>query len=175
MVALRTEHLGIHLDAIYAFLQTELDPYIAAVNLTVTDGLSVPVVPAFNVFLGGRQPIATLNPDQPAIEVAIPDFTLTNFSVDSTDADESMRVVMRAWLQHVGDAETAVSDVYLKATRLGRAILAATVKRENQAWGNDAVVSQVRGAYRANPETDQREAWTSSVVYEFTLEDTDLF
>lgn len=174
-VDLRTLHFDVHLDAISEYLKTDLQRYVDAVNATVIDGLLAPSVPASNVFDGGQWPIPTLTPEDAAIEVAIPDFSLERLDVANTDADEELRIVMRAWVQHVGDASTAVRDVYRKATRLGRAILAATVPQANDAWGNEAVVTRVRGMYRANPETDQREAWTSSVVLEFTVEDVDLF
>lgn len=174
-VNLRTQHLDVHLDAILAFLQADLNPYIDAVNATVTDGLTVPHVPSTNVFVGGQWPIHSLTPAAPAIEVAIPDFTLDRLDVANTDGDETLRVVVRAWLQHVGDADTAIHDVYRKATRLGRAIIAAVIPQSANAFGDDAVVTQVRGRYRADPETDQREAWTSSVILEFQVEDVDLF
>lgn len=160
-----------HLDALVAYLRTNLQGYVDQVNAAYLDGLVVGAITPGNVIAGGKAPIVTLSPSAPAIEVAIPDEIMGNFGLGQQDADTTLTIVLRAWQQHVGDADVATEQIYRKSLRLGTALKLCVLPQPHDAFGNHAVCTMLRGSYRVDPATDQREAWTSSLIYQLTVMD----
>lgn len=153
-----------HLDSLVSFLRASFQAYMAAEDALHTDGLLLGTLLEGNVVPGGMWPIPTLTPDQPAIEVAIPQQQLANFDLYGTGGDEALTVAIRAWQQEYGDVATAVERVYRKSLRMGNALVQALTPQANDAFGDHATVQSIRSAWRADPTADQRESYTSSLT-----------
>lgn len=160
-----------HLNAIVGFFRANLQAYTTVEDLLHSDGLSIGTILSDNIIPGGKWPIPTLTPENPAIEVAVPDQTLSFKSTGGLAADGVLVVAIRAWQQHYGDPDTAIELLYRKSLRLGNAIMNSLAPWTNDAFGNGAVMQQARSSYRVDPTTDQRESFTSSLVTVIQLDD----
>src|SRR5207253_1301453 len=106
-------------------------------------------------------------------ELAVPDFDISDMSVDDTDMDLDQNLVVRVWVQLADSSEQAEEKVYRLAQRWAQTILALVLPVRNNAFGDGSVVSRVRGAFRINPETGQKEQVVSGCLLVLTVRSVD--
>lgn len=153
-------HAEEFLDATIATLKANLPAALAAINAAHTDFQVA--VPDDDSYSTGTLDILRY----PWIEVAVPDFSISNFSMEQWDADFYPVVIVRGLYQEPLSADRL--DRALK--RYGQALL--NVLLTPNAFGAHEVVQSVRGGYRVNPETQERTEFTGGVVAAFTIEST---
>jgi hypothetical protein len=84
----------------------------------------------------------------PFVEVTAPDAQLSGFSLGQVVSDLRPSVMVRAGVQ-LSEGITTPSQLYRASLRYGRALLNVLITPN--AFGNSAVVEQVRAAYRVAP------------------------
>lgn len=159
-----------HLDAVVAFLRDRFQPYVDEEDAAHADDLTLGTVLHDNVIPGGMWPIPTLTPEQPAIEVAIPQQALMAFDIEQSGAAETLTLALRCWQQEYGDVVTAVERVYRKSLRMQNALVRGLSDKRQDAFGDHATLLEARSSWRADPTIDQRESYTSSLVMVLTIE-----
>lgn len=100
----------------------------------------------------------------PAVEVALPDLNLANFDLAKLNADATENLVVVLWEQ-----ATQMTVLYRKLTRLAAAAYQVLIP-DNAIGG--ATAESVRGAWRWNPEANQRDEITSGALLVFSLSST---
>jgi hypothetical protein len=152
-----------------ASLKAGLPGQLAAIDALYTDFDLVPdfVPDADNYWTGVvRKPLK-----YPIVEVAVPDWTMTGFDINQMAADCSFPMFVSATLRVVEPAAQHSDKLYRLCMRYVRAILNTLLVPG--AFGQGAVVNAVRGAYRQNPETRDREEIIGAALVAFTLESQD--
>jgi hypothetical protein len=99
----------------------------------------------------------------PVIDSASPDWEMTDFDIDSVSAAFQFSIIVRAQLRDT-DYDRLSRSLY----RYGEAMVACLVKRE--ALPDHATVVAARGAFRINPETEEREQLIGRCVLGLTIE-----
>lgn len=142
-------HLEPVLDAALATLRANLTTRIAEVNGEHSD-FSIEDVPDENFHVGGFVAIS-----YPMVEVAAPDWTLTDLSIAQKAGTFVPAVVVRLSALAAGDGP---ERLYRRMVRYGQALLLTLIQPD--AFGAGVTIdpsSGIRGAYRFNPEEEERE------------------
>lgn len=165
------EHLEGVVDSAIASIAADLPDVIATINaetgaanpaaieLEMPDPR--PVEEGGAIYFGGFDIVK-----YPSIEIASPDFSLADFDLDNWSADLRAVLMVRG---HVMDANAA--RVLRRAYRFGRALLQVLLQPD--AFGAGVQIRKddgVRGYYRFNPETGEREEIFGSTLLVFALE-----
>lgn len=96
----------------------------------------------------------------PAVEIAAPDWDMSNVSLAQLSADLSMRVVVMCWVQHV-DFQT----LYRSSMRLAKAALSCLMQPDALSPTDERVViNAASGRYRFNPEANDRAEFTAGTL-----------
>jgi hypothetical protein len=152
-------HLEPFLDACKASLVAGLPAAIATINANHPDpDIQLDPVAAGNIWIGGYDVLA-----YPTIEIASPDWTMAQLSIGQHSADLGCIVIVRC---HVRDVSP--ERIYRQALRYASAML--LVLLTDEAFGHRAVVEDVRGSYRFNPETEERQEASGHATINFRLQ-----
>lgn len=140
-----------------AFLH--LEPFLDQATVTLREGLGLRIdeinagtvdfeleKPDDDAYVPGGVDIVT---KVPLVEIAAPDWEIVNPSLGQRDWDGNYTLMVRVWYQHP-DFER----LYRSLMRYGRALV--EVLSQPDALGQHTVISQMRGAYRVNPELNDR-------------------
>lgn len=157
-----------HVDSLRNFLRANLGAGIDQMNATVTDGLLLVKPKAENIVHGG----ATIL-EYPSIEIAVPDFELHDMSVENVEMDMTANIVIRGWLELADLTPQAPEKIYRLAQRMAQVILALILPAGNNAFADQTIITRVRGSFRLNPETQQKEEYVSGFILICTLETVD--
>lgn len=153
-----------YIDAAIASLQndaTGVNHFIGVANAAHSD-FAVATVDDEDVHAGG----GTMLLRWPAIEVAAPDWDLSNVSLAQMSADLSLRIIAMCWYQ-----ETDFNTLYRASMRFADATLRCLMQPDAFSPADDrAVVPAVSGRYRVNPETNERAEFTAGTLLAFTLD-----
>lgn len=156
-----------YVDAAAAALKTDgLAPLlerIAAAN-DAHDDFELPTIDDERILPGGEDPIG---PPFPLVELAVPDFTLTGFSLGQSAADAAPQVAVRAWVE-----DAIYQQLWRSVYRFADCVLDALAQRG--AFGEGVTVATVRGGFGLDPETGARQEFRGSAVLVFTLDDVAL-
>lgn len=148
------------IDGAITHLKNDLPMRIIALNEEkAVDGLGIEVLIPSNYSTGG-DPILRY----PWVEVAAPDFQMEGFSIGQVDADFSINVVVRGWISEVRPPIER-ADRHVK--RFGRVLMESLL--QPGAFGAGETIDRVRGAYRINPEFDEKEGPIAAVTFVFTI------
>ncbi len=167
-------HVETIIDATLATLRANLPGAIATINAATTDfdletPASKPGLTDDGYVAGGFQTIRL-----PMIEVAAVDGTLTDWSVQQSDAEHRFGMIVRAQFE---DLRSEPGRLYRRALRYGTALLRVlTVPDAFTPVGTGRVAiseSGVRWAYRWNPEIDEREEVVGQAILIFALENVE--
>lgn len=153
-------HLEPYLDAAREYLRDNLPTRLAVVNGELTD-FELPVPDQDSYLLG----VTSTTLKYPLIEVASPDWTMTAFDLGQFTGDFNFTIVVRAMLQDL-DYDRLTRSLY----RYGRCL--TEVLCEPGAFG-EGVVDSIRGAYRVNPETNDREEFVAGALLVFSIRSTE--
>jgi hypothetical protein len=162
------KHLEGLLDATVAHLRLRFPYWIDWINAEEGDFVldapkDAPGEPDDGYVVGGW---TTLR--YPTVEVAIPDWSMTNFSIAQQVSDLSPRLVVRTW---AAEPQPKAGLLYRKLLRYGRATILSLT--EPGAFGQDedtrVIVDGMEGRYRFDPETDQREEIVGGALVVFSL------
>lgn len=105
----------------------------------------------------------------PLIEVAVPDWTLDEFSLERLTANASFPLFVGATIR---SADLSSDRLYRMQMRYTRAILSVLLDPDK--WTVGGAIASVQGAYRQNPaEREDVEEITGAIVVAFTIETTD--
>jgi hypothetical protein len=166
-------HLEPFLDGALASLRANLPARLAALS-TSSVPLDPPAddggplgSPGLDYYAGVvRKPLR-----YPLVEVAAPDWTMTDFDLGQLTGDFDFPMMASATLRIVDPAALHSDRMYRSQMRYAAAIL--NVLLEPGAFGDGATVVSARGAYRQNPETRETEEIVGGVVIAFGIETTD--
>lgn len=157
-------HLEPFLDEAVSSLRTSLPAALAALS---TDAVPLDPPAAEDYYTGVvRAPLR-----YPLIEVASPDWTMTDFDLGSLTGDFDFPMMVSATLRIVDPAALHSDRMYRSQMRYAAAIL--NVLLEPDAFGQHATVASARGAYRQNPETREANEIVGAVVVAFGIQTTD--
>lgn len=154
-----------YIDAAIASLQddaTGVNYFLGLANAAHAPGFAVATVADEDIHAGG----GTMLLRWPAVEVAAPDWDLTNVSLAQMSGDLSLRMIAMCWYQ-----ETDFDTLYRASMRFADATLRCLMQPDAFAPVDDrAVVAAVSGRYRVNPETNERAEFTAGTLLAFTLD-----
>jgi len=160
------------LDAALASLRQNLPAKIAAINAergaavggfdlkVPDDDLALPLSDPHVSYSTGTKEILRY----PFVEVANPDFTIDNFSLAQYDAAWNPDIVVRVWYEAALDADQL--DRALK--RYVRAVF--EILATPDAMGKSESIARIRGGWRTNPETNERQELFGAAVLVFTMD-----
>lgn len=154
------QHTEAILDAAVASLRAGLNPALAAINAGTTD-FDLELADDDAIDVSGFEMVKS-----PSVEVAVADWRMTNFSLAQLVADMACPILVRAV---VFDANNRT--VYRRSMRMSQAIISVLVAPD--AFGRGYMLSpenSIRGAYRFNPETDQRQELQGNSFVAFSIE-----
>jgi hypothetical protein len=164
-------HLEPMLDQAVASLRAGLPGVIDAINTQATDFTlpkpnDKPGEPDDGYVLGGWTIIS-----YPVVEVAAPDWVMTNFSLAQVQSDLNPTVAVRAQFLK---PESESGALYRMAMRYTTAVVQVLVQPD--AFGAGITVQReggIRGTYGFNPETNERQEVTGASIILFSLEMVD--
>lgn len=154
-------HVEDYIDAGLASLRAQLPGRIAAVNAEKPD-LRVPTPDTDAYYPGGLSVFLKY----PSVELAAPDWTLANPSLGQRAWDGNVTVTGRILMQH-----PEFDVLYRMVMRYGRCLVEVLSKQD--ALGTGVTVQQMRGFYRVNPETGERDEFIAGALVVCTLDVTE--
>lgn len=137
-------HLEPFLDAATDALRKGLDARIDAINGETADfDLVKPVASAY--YPGGVSTVI----ENPTVEIAAPDWAINNPTLGQREWSGDYTLMCRIWYQHPD-----FNMLYRSLMRYGRALV--EVLAQEDALGPHTTISRMDGAYRVNPEINDR-------------------
>jgi hypothetical protein len=125
------------------------------------DPIRLPNIRDERILPGGEDPI---RPPYPVVELAVPDFDLTDFSLAQVDAPLAAQVAVRVW--HL---DPSYGKLWRLLYRLGDCVLGSLSQPD--AFGGHTTIQAVRGSFGLNPETNDRQEVVAAAVIVFTIDD----
>jgi hypothetical protein len=160
---------------IEGFVQTTIDtlkqelPGAIQVENELHGDFQIPTPKDESYFFGGDESQGVVL-RYPQIEVAAPDWMMSEFSLGQQTSALELTLIVRAWLQQ--DAEIqGFQNLYRATLRYGRSLLRVLTRPD--ALGHSTITA-VRGFYRVNPETGERDEPEAASMLLFQLEDVEL-
>lgn len=114
-----------------------------------------------DIFFGGSPTDAIVR--YPAIEVATPDWLLADLDIGLVSGDARPSVVVRFFYEHVN-----FEALYRASLRFKSALLRVLVAPNS--FGAGYTVRELRGSYRVNPETGEKQQFRAGTIVVFFLE-----
>lgn len=151
------------IDAVVAHLKQDLPGRIVTLNAEkAADGREIEVlIPDDDAYSTGADPILK----HPWVEVAAPDFLADEFDLSQRSGRFGVNVVVRGWIAEVRPPVER-ADRHVK--RFGKCLMQSLT--QPGAFGPGEVIQSVRGAYRVNPELDEKGGPMAAVTFVFTLD-----
>lgn len=156
-----------------AHLKARLPLHITQVNAEwAAQGLAEPILetPTDDSYYPGGWAVLRY----PCVELASPEFDLLNLQLHRRDMDGATSLAIRG---SVHDARTATGRLYYRACRFAQALIRPMLEHDPAAglrpFGPNAELARerpVRGVFRFNPETLERDEIVAGVILVFDLE-----
>jgi len=151
-------HLEGYIDAGIVSLKANLPTRISAINGEYTD-MVLPTPDADAYYAGGLSTFWKY----PAVELAAPDWNLANPALSQRAWEGNVTMTARILYQHP-DFET----LYRAVMRYGRCLV--EVLSAQDAFGAGQTVASMRGFYRVNPESGERDEFIAGALVVCTLD-----
>jgi len=161
-------HLEPYIDAVVLELRTQLNPVIDGINADHPGDFQLDHIEDGGYIVGGTEQPATV---WPFLEVAIPDWTWLNISLEVEHADTTFFLAVKVMSR---DPVLESGRLYRRCLRYGQAVTTVMLSPTSVVIGGSrAVLAGARGAYRFNPEQNQAEHVVGGclMVYEMHVED----
>lgn len=145
-----------------------LEAKIANYNADPANEFEIDAPPGDAYFFGGNDQHFLF----PAVEVAVPEGALGQFSLSKSDAEQSLSIAVTVWLE---GATGEIPELHEKV--LGYGLCVSQALLHDDAFGPGVEVSEVRSLYpmiptgTVNPETRSFDRWKTLAAMEFMLHD----
>lgn len=139
-------------DAAVAALKANLPAVLASIDADEGD-FTLPVPTGDDYYPGG----VTQAEAYPTVEVACPDWQLTNMPLGQAYAEHEFTIVVRVWLsdQTIDEQQWTRESLYRAVNRYGEALF-AVLARPGILDGQHVELTNVRGQHRFSPADDTR-------------------